>query len=155
MRARKIVVASFLIFLAAYANGQQEQRFVLLPASEARNLAEMYPKDGPEKINGSWQPTKSQIESLEANLHHVSDLKSFGAPKSERIEHPEQYFRQYLAVVRDGQNLIYINSFCQIQNISNWRNHIAIVMDGGTCFWQARYDPATERFLNLYINGRA
>ena len=155
MSTRKFVVAVLLVFLNICAHGQQEQRFVLLPASEARSLAEMYPEEGPDKIDGDWQPTKLQIENLEANLHHLSDLRSFGAPKGEKIERPEQYFRQYLAVVRDGQNLIYINSFCQTQYVSNWRNHIAIVMDGGNCFWQAWYDPATEKFLSLYINGRA
>ena len=149
------MIASILIFLFTGAQGQQERRFVLLPASEAINLARMYPKKGPERIDGGWQPTQSQIETLEANLPHVSDLRSFGAPKGETIDHPEQYYRQYLAVIRAGQNLIYVNALCHVQYISDWRDHIAIVMDGGHCFWQAWYDPATEKFLTLYINGRA
>ena len=155
MATRNLIVAGLLIFLITGVHGQQEQRYVLLPASEASNLARMYPKKGPERIDGSWQPTQTQIETLEANLPHVSDLKSFGAPKGETIKHPEQYYRQYLAVIRAGQSLIYVNALCQKQDISDWRNHVAIVMDGGSCFWQAWYDPATEKFLNLYINGRA
>ena len=149
------MIACTLIFLITGAQGQQEQRFVLLPASEANSLARMYPKNGPEKIDGSWQPTKSQIETLEANLSHISDLRSGGAPNGEKIAHPEQYYRQYVPVVRDGQKLIYVNALCEVRFSTDWREHVAIVMDGGNCFWQAWYNPATEKFLTLYINGHA
>ena len=94
-------------------------------------------------------PSKLQIETLEANLPHISDLKSSGAANGEKIAHPEQYFRQCVALVRAGQRLIYVNGLCQVQDISYWRDRLAIVMDGGNCFWQAWYDPATEMFLSL------
>jgi hypothetical protein len=155
MRAGKLIITYLLVSLVGGAYGQQEKRFVLLPEGEANSLAKMYPKSGPEKIDGSWQPSRSQIESLEAHLPRISDLTSYGAPKGEKVEHPEQYFRQYLPIVRAGQKLIYVNSLCQTQYISDWRIHIAIVMDGGNCFWQAWYDPTTEKFISLYINGRA
>ncbi|MGD0801761.1 MAG: hypothetical protein ABR906_10630 [Terracidiphilus sp.] len=155
MSPRNFVVAVFLIVLNTCIHGQQRQQYVLLPSTETNNLANMFPKDGQEKIDGSWQPTKSQIETLETNITRISDLRSFGAPKGEKIEHPENYFRQYLAVVRAGKNLIYVNALCEVQYNIDWRNHVAIVWDGGNCYWQAWYDPATEKFSNLYINGRA
>jgi hypothetical protein len=152
---RTLAIACLLIFLTTYARTQQEQRFVLLPEREANSLAKMYPKDGPDRINGGWQPSQPQIQSLEANLPHVSDLRSGGAPNGEKITHPELYFRQYVAVVRAGQKLIYVNAICQIRYAPDWREHVAVVMDGGNCFWQAWFDPATQKFSELYINGRA
>jgi len=155
MRTRKLVVAGLLIFLIAVAQGEQDQCSVLLPESEANRLASMYPKKGPQGIDGSWQPSRSQIETLEASLPHISDLRNGGAPNGQKIEHPERYYRQYLAVVRAGQKVIHVNALCQVGEISYWRNQLAIVMDGGSCFWNAWYDPATEKFSELYINGRA
>ncbi len=155
MRTKSLVIASTLAFLITGAHGQQEQRFVLLPASEVSNLAKDYPQYGPDKIDGSWLPSESQIGALEANVRHISDLRNGGAPNGEKIVHPEQYYRQYVAVVRAGQSLIYVNALCRIGNASYWRDHLYRVMDGGSCAWQAWYDPATEKFLSLSINGRA
>ena len=128
---------------------------MLLPASEVGSFARMYPTKGPERIDGSWQPTNDDIDTIEANLHYISDLRSFGAPNGEKIEHPDTYFRQYLAVFRGGQKRIYINAMCDVKYSTDWRTHLAIVMDGGNCFWQAWYDPATQKFLSLMINGVA
>jgi hypothetical protein len=147
--------AILLFLIVGVAVAQEEQRFVLLPSSEVAELAGMYPKKGPEKIDGSWQPAKSQTEALEHNLPHISDLRGFGAPNGERIEHPELYYRQYLAVIRGGRALVYVSAFCDLRDFSYWHSHLVTVMDGGSCFWQAWYDPATEKFLSLSINGRA
>ena len=155
MITKKAIISGLLVFLLSAAFGQQEEHFVLLPESEASSLAKMYPKNGPEKIDGSWQPSKSEIDALEANLSHISELKSFGAPRGESIPHPEKYFRQYVAVIRAEHRLIYINAFCDVRDISYWHDHLAIVMDGGNCFWQAWYDPATSKFSGLSVNGRA
>ena len=155
MRIRNLIVASLLTSFFAGAQAQQESRFVLLPAGEAGSLAREYPKDGPDRIDGSWQPTKAIIDDLEASLPRISELRSFGAPNSAKIEHPGSYFRQYLAVIRGGKKKIYVNAMCDVTYSVDWRTHLATVTDGGNCFWQAWFDPATGKFTDLYINGRA
>jgi hypothetical protein len=150
-----MTIAILLVSFIVGAQGQQEIRFALLPASETASLAREYPKSGPDKIDGGWQPNKAVIDNLEANLPHISELRSFGAPNGEKIEHPNTYFRQYLAVIRGGQRKIYVNAMCDVKYSKDWRTHLAIVMDGGSCFWQAWFDPATEKFTDFYINGRA
>jgi hypothetical protein len=147
------VETGLLVCLIAGAQGQREQRFVLLPASEATKFASDYPRAGPQSIGGSWQPTTSQVEVLESNLSLISSLRSGGAPNGTRIEHPERYYRQYLAVLRGGHALIFVNSLCDIKYNTDWRTHIAVVMDGGNCFWQAWYDPTTSKFSELMVNG--
>jgi hypothetical protein len=149
------LISNLFCLLTTIAIGQQEQRFALLPAGEASRLAQMYPKRGPEAIEGSWQPTKEQIDTLETNIQSVTELRNFGAPHGEKIAHPEQYFRQYLGVVRGGKMRIYVNAMCDVKAEPDWRDHLEIVMDGGSCFWQAWYDPTSGKFLELSINGRA
>jgi hypothetical protein len=154
MRKRTLMWSILIAFLVISAQAQQVQHYVFLPESEAKNLARNFPKSGPDKIDGGWRPSESQIQALEANLRHISELRDGSAPNGERIEHPDTYFRQYLGVVRAGRKLIYVNALCDVADIPYWRDHIAIVADGGKCFWQSWYDPSTGKFLDININGR-
>ena len=156
MSAGKLKTAAILLFLVVDATGQQAQRFVVLPASEAKMAADFYPKEGPERIDGPWEASMADIAALEVNLSHISDLKSRGGITGGRIEHPERYFRQYIAVLQAGNRRIFINAFCDsIHPSSIWHNHFYVIMDGGSCVWHALYDPATKSFSDLETNGLA
>jgi hypothetical protein len=139
------MIGSFVFAFLMSAQGQQEQRFVILPGRAAGSIANQ----------GSWRPTKADIDGLEANLSKVSALTAEGWPSNVHIDHPKQYFRQYVAVIRGGQRRIYVNAFCDEHLRSHWRDQLVVVQDGATCFWQALYDPVTNRFSNLRINARA
>jgi len=159
MRIMKLTVASLLIFLLASVQGQQEQRSILLPASEANDVAAQYPKSGPNRITGTWEPSKADIEGLESNLHQISDLSRKGEFSWMRIEHPENYFRQYVGVLQSGQKRIYVNAFCGFNNGNlapqYWRKRLVIILDGGNCVWHSLYDNTSKTFLELSINGIA
>jgi hypothetical protein len=71
------------------------------------------------------------------------------------IDQPDQYFRQYLAVVVNGKKTIFVNALCSIEAGEDWRKRLIVVSDGGKCYWNAVYDPITQTFSNLVINGRA
>jgi hypothetical protein len=152
MWMRKLMIASLLFFLISDAQGQQ-QRFVLLPASEAKTVADFYPKKGPEKIDGAWEATKSDLDGLEANLSHISELRGRGRTTGGYIKDPGKYFRQYTAVLQAGQKRIFINAFCESKPAPVWHDRIYIIMDGGSCVWHALYDPATGKFSGLEMNG--
>jgi len=94
---------------------------------------------------------------MEANLPQISDLKENGPGPGRRIDHPNEYFRQYLPIVQSGKKLIFVNASCGIgvDYSDEWRHHLQFATDGGKCFWQAFYDPFTQRFSNLLINGVA
>jgi len=155
MRTRNLIGASLLVFLVFCAQGQQEQRYVLLPVNAASELAKMYPKNGPDRIDGSWQATQANIDGLEASLSHITEMRSGGAPNGRQIEHPDSYYPQYVAAIRAGQKLIYVNAVCDVKGMSYWHEHLAIVFDGGSCFWQVWFDTATKKFFQLSINGVA
>jgi hypothetical protein len=134
-----------VLFLAICCQGQSSSRFVVLPLSAASGL----------ESSGTWQPTKADIDGLEASLSQISSLKAENWPASSkiRIDHPEQYFRQYVAVIRGGREEIYINALCRQIPMSDWRKGLIGVDDGGTCFWQALYVPETKQYSGLRING--
>ncbi|MGD0681084.1 MAG: hypothetical protein ABR990_03445 [Terracidiphilus sp.] len=155
MRIRKLIIVNFIILFIASVQGQQEQRWVLLPASEVAAVANFYPLNGPEKIKGSWQPSKMDLESLDANIPQIAGMNIKGWPSIIHIDHPEVYFRQYVPVFQSGEKRIFVNAFCDVQDEPNWRSRLVIVSDGATCFWHTLYDPATKKFTILYINPRA
>ena len=119
-------------------------RFAVLAASAAALMAN----------RGTWQPAKADIDLLEASLDQVANLRAENLPRHTRlaIDHPERYFRQYVAIVRKGKRLIYINAFCNQFLVSYWRQQLVVVFDGGSCCWQAIYDPAQSKFSALRID---
>jgi len=155
MQTRTLTVALLLITLIPNMPGQQQLRSVLLPAHEAKSVSNRYSRERSEKIKGSWHPTKADLDGLEANLSQISDLEIFGWGSKIHIDHPDQYFRQYVAVLVDGKRKVFVNAFCDEEPPSNWHDHLFLVADGATCYWQVLYDPLTQKFSNLRINARA
>lgn len=78
-------------------------------------------------------------------------------PRGPHIQNPESYSLQFLGIEHNGRKLIYVNALCERlpEEEVEWKKHLAIVMDGGTCFWHASYDPASASFIDLEINGTA
>jgi hypothetical protein len=129
----------------AFAQAQQEAKFVLLPERAASGVV---------ATRGTWKPVKADLDTAEANVSQIASLKAENWPSSAiRIDRPERYFKQYVPIRQQGRNLLYVNAFCDAPTY--WHTQLVIVSDGGTCFWQALYDPATERYSHLTINGRA
>ncbi|MGA2890521.1 MAG: hypothetical protein ABSE51_20975 [Terracidiphilus sp.] len=127
----------------------------LLSASEAAAYVKDYLVN-PNPVQ-SWQPSKVDLDGLEDNLSQIPNLRE-NAPSSRRhIDNPDQYFRQYLAIVQSGKKQIFVNALCRndVSHSDEWRHHLQVVIDGGDCYWQAWYDPAIQRFSNLMINGVA
>jgi hypothetical protein len=143
MLARKLKIAILLLSLIQNTGGQQEQRWVLLPASEAIQIGS---KD-------SWQPTKADIEGLEANLPYMSELPARDWNPARVVLHPERYFRQYVAIIDAGKRKIFVNAMCNVPSVPDWHVRFISTADGGSCFWHVTYDPATRKFSVLEING--
>jgi hypothetical protein len=138
----------------ASSKHQIKPEFVLLPGSEAKALARLFDASaGPVE---SWEPTVADINGLEDNLSQIRAMhETRGANR--HIESPDQYFRQYLAIVVGERKLIYVNAVCSVdaRALSVWRKKLFIAYDGGACYWQATYDPAAKQFFDLTINGVA
>ncbi len=122
-------------------------------ASEANNFGDYTVFPNPTDY---WTPTEADILALEANL------EPFLAENAElfRREPPIEtwlpdYARQYYGFVRDGEQFIYGNFLCARDLLLDHPEDIVIVMDGGDCFFQLIYQPTTQAFSNLMVNGDA
>ncbi len=83
-----------------------------------------------------WTPQPADLRRLEANMPRPI----------------AGYYRQYIGIVKDGKHLIYVNGFSAAvaseygRSKFDWRHHAVFVMDGGTGFFEATYDPKTRKF---------
>jgi hypothetical protein len=128
--------------------------YVLLPASEAVAYSKFLTGGSKAEVQ-SWEPTVADIEGLEANLAQLQSAVENGQKSGRHIDDPHRYLRQYVAFTQDGTAKIYVNAFCSAQGSdpNEWHKHLVIALDGGTCFWHALYDPSTQKFSDLAING--
>jgi hypothetical protein len=103
-----------------------------------------------------WTPTDKQVGALEAGL--VPFLEAEIPPDDYRYgfwDELDTYKRQYFGVTfEEGEPLIFANYFC-VDAFDYWQEGYVSVADGGDCFFRLLYDPVTDTFLSLRINGEA
>lgn len=109
-----------------------------------------------EPIIEFWTPEQAQVRELEAGI--IPFLETEIAADDFRYgfwDELDGYKRQFFGVTFErGTPLIYANYFCA-DDFDYWRTGYVMMMDGGECFFQVLYDPATGEFSNLRINGYA
>ncbi len=137
-----LLLVSFMTACAGCA--QHGGKFVLLPGSAAGRVV---------ANEGTWHPSPAVLAEAEAALRAIAKLKSGTSARAPEIDHPETFFRQYLPIVRNGRHFLYVNAFCLSTPPNEWRSRLFIVDDGGSCFWQALYDPASKQYSDLRVNG--
>lgn len=88
----------------------------------------------------------------EAHLQEAEDAVAGVEPVDGR-EPMRGGYRQYVGIVEDGERKVHINSMCV--ESERWDDTYIMVMDGGSCFWNATYNIDTGEVENLYVNGEA
>ena len=93
---------------------------------------------------------------VELEAAFPSFIKSKRASGCERLRTARfEYKRQYYGFSHEGRSLIYVNAFCDPDDLFYWETTFVMVFDGGDCFYQATYDPVAHEFVECYVNGVA
>ena len=102
---------------------------------------------------GSWVPDSSVISNIKATLE--GHVKNVATERKWKIRKWESYTFQYQGVTVGGQNLVFVNALC-IRH-PEWRleKQIVRVLDGGTCFFNIKFDPKRGQYLEFFVNGEA
>jgi hypothetical protein len=100
-----------------------------------------------------WTPKVVQVQELESLL--LKYLKSHPPIDDKPVGNLSEYGRQYFGVTKKGRKLIYLNAFCNPSRFDQWKKRIILVKDGGSCYFQVYFDPATKEFIHLHYNGQA
>jgi len=122
---------------------------IVVPAELAANF---YQGLTGEQASAYWTATPEDIAALEAALPPY--LQTAAAERSPDLwQNVATYQRQYIGLVEADEPRIYANFFCNAPD--DWQQQPVLVMDGGDCFFQVEYLPASGQFENLIINGES
>lgn len=147
----KVEALAVLIVIYPGANAQKSKPFVLLPSTAAHGISRFCSREGVSNITGSWHPNKNDIQRLESRLPLISSLRSAGELNGVQIQHPDRYYRQYIAVVVGSHKMIYVNAFSD-DPLPPWRTGLVDVCDSGPSGWGVLYDPITGKFSSMRVN---
>jgi hypothetical protein len=68
----------------------------------------------------------------------------------------KRYYRQYIVVFnKRGEKEVWVNCFCNIHSLDNWREKPVIMMGGGNCFFNVRINLTRKSYSGFMVNGLA
>ncbi len=159
----KSSTADVVAWLGGLAGGNDAPSDCPNPAPKASTMPTTTPSiPNPQPIadrviltDGAFTPDAASIQVLESLLpdYLARQQDKFNKLKLPIVERLATYRLQYWGEVQDGKQMIFVNAFCT--DIPNWRTQQVLVLDGGDCFFNVLYDPATKTFSHLSVNGEA
>jgi hypothetical protein len=110
-----------------------------------------------------WEPSIDDVSSAEECIRRFlvsvqDDPKAYAFQKENApyiLENLEEYRRQYVGIVVDGEKRIWINSFFSDDSYPDWTRSPVYVLDGGNHFWQIEYILLKDECINFYVHGEA
>jgi hypothetical protein len=107
----------------------------------------------PETIDGYWTPSRDDVLAFEQRL---GPYLQQAAPQTYpgALKDLGEYRRQYVGILADGQPVIFATFFCNGYH-TDWQNEIVFVLDGGSCYFEVKYDVQTGEFYYLSIHGES
>ena len=99
---------------------------------------------------GAWEAQALPFREIEKSLRPLVIAASQGMGRiPEWKTYTFQYQGQHTPL---GRRYVYINAFCDLP-----KNHPSdtwvLVLDGGACFFQAKYDPESKQLYDVSVNG--
>jgi len=143
--------------------GQTESTFVSADHYKTRKFdVAIFPSDYIELFSGpSFTPTRQDIEraelSLRKNLEQLNQPFVNQTPKTIIHKNLNKYKRQYFGSLgASGQRFLIINCFWvkkRDKTTQDWLKQRISVLDGGSYYWQVKFNLDTGELFDLNING--
>ncbi len=102
---------------------------------------------------GSWVPDAETTSKMKEKIEPFVSAQARAIGR--QLREWKSYTFQYQGRGERGKKFVFINAFCV--NDSRWQlnKQMVLVLDGGTCFFNLKYDPEKNQFFELLINGEA
>ena len=150
------LVSQFVSGCAPAANNVEDENWVIFSADYAKENR-FGPGFTPDSTTLEyWTPPEADVRALEDGLPSFlqSNSDQFFVTQSPPWERLSEYKRQYMGLVLDGKQVIYANYFCHTFN-EEWKKEFVLVLDGGACYFQFKYNPRSGEYFDLQVNGEA
>jgi len=102
---------------------------------------------------GNWDPSPKMLADLKAQIE--SYVKTQAKAQGRQLKKWQDYIFQYQGQEEKGRKFIFINALCVQGDRQRLDKEIVIIFDGGSCYFNVKYDPLRNAFFDLFINGEA
>ena len=102
---------------------------------------------------GAWDPDPEVISRLQAELEPA--ISKLAGDKFKRFRPWHEYKFQFQGQRNDSGQYILIGALCSAMDSRDLTEGFVVVLDGGTCFFEVKYDPKSQRFYDLTVHGEA
>lgn len=101
---------------------------------------------------GTWDPAPGAMAEFEGALRPALTP---AAQNRGRLPQWDEYRFQYQGrTTLLGRQFVYVNGFCNHEGRDLTHDWVTM-LDGGACYFSAKYDPTTKRIYDLEVNGVA
>lgn len=101
---------------------------------------------------GTWSVDAHLASEAASKIHTYADDQA--SADGVMLQRWSSYTFQYQGRELSGHRVIYINAFCEPPS-SYAKTQLVQVLDGGTCYFSAYYDPLKKTFFRMVFNGVA
>ena len=100
----------------------------------------------------AWKPAEQTFEGIQSGLKQF--VQKSAADQNKKLNEWSKYSFQFQGQEKDGRKFIYINAYC-IDPPEYVEKRFVLVLDGGPCFFNVKYDPESHIFFELQFHGEA
>ncbi|MBE7555497.1 MAG: hypothetical protein HS126_30985 [Anaerolineales bacterium] len=100
-----------------------------------------------------WTPSPAEVLALEKQLGpylQENAPRDYPGP----LRNLTEYKRQYVGLLVNEQQFIRVNFFCDAHGM-DWQREFVFIADGGSCYFEVKYEVETGKFSALSIHGES
>lgn len=161
-----IRVALFVISFLAYITGNAQTTESTVAEHFQKGDADIaiFPENSADMLPGAKRFTPAKAEVEKAELALVKQLAELNSDRQNQYDTPiihkklNRYKRQYFGYYDSkGKKILLINCFWEKDKevIDSWLNERIRVLDGGSYYWNVKYNIEEDRLFDLSVNGEA
>ncbi|MCP4550361.1 MAG: hypothetical protein GY835_28205 [bacterium] len=145
------LVAALVLVVACGGSGfVPETHRVIFSEENSQRLADAEPRFFPPS-GPYWTPVPTDIE--QANNRTLDFLATQPGRRARRLRRDlRTYYAQYVGGTESGTRILYVNGFCDTNQHDNWRTEFVTAMDGGICYFYAKYELKTGRLVHFSVH---
>jgi hypothetical protein len=106
-----------------------------------------------EVRGGAWSPRPDVSLRIRAELQPA--IAKLAGSQFERFRPWQEYKFQFQGQESDSGKFVAISALCTVDESQDLTKQFLLVLDGGTCFFEVKYDPKSHRFYDLIVHGEA
>jgi len=166
MKVIKLLLLLQILLISSPIFGQVNNSIIANHFKSENFDCAIFPKEyyGDFLDKGRFTPTKNEVklaeEALQKNFKKINHklINQNGSRYSPIIhKNLQKYKRQYFGYLdKNGNKILYINAFWSNEgSFDDWLYERVFVFDGGSFYWNIKYNLNKQRLFELHVNGNA